>query len=157
MACPPRLGLAQLHAVLCAFAGGGLLAFGVDTVRRTLARVSGRVWAVVAWSLAFFLVPWTVLLASADGRQWFGDASIQTAWVAFDASMVVALSALGLGLWQMRAAARTGAVFLAGATGTDFVLTLAQVLLLHQEATGLSAVFIAAGLAGQHGNSPGRR
>ena len=137
-----------MHAVLAAFAGGGLIAFGADSVRRWLARVPGRTWSATVWLLAGLLIPWTLLLAQADGDRWFGDASIQMAWVAFDSAMVGALGLLGWSLWRGWAVARTGAIFLAGATGTDFVLTLAQVLHLHQQVTGVSAVFVAAGVLG---------
>jgi phosphatidylglycerol lysyltransferase len=49
VACPPRLGLRQVHAVLSAFAGAGLLSFGIDTARRLLSRtwkqLRGQLWS----------------------------------------------------------------------------------------------------------------
>ena len=145
---PPPLSVGAFHAVLRAFAGGGLVAFGLDTLRRALARIRSGVWATTVLTLAVLLVPWTALLALADGAKWFGDVSIQRAWVAFDALMVGALSGLALLVWRERAAARTLAVLLAGATSTDFVLTAVQALHLHEDLTGWAAVFVTAGMAG---------
>jgi hypothetical protein len=98
--------------------------------------------------LAALLVPWTLLLASADGERWFGDPSIQSAWVAFDAAMVVALAALGALVHWGKRGARPLALLLAGATGADFLLTTAQALNLHQSVSGLEALFVAAGALG---------
>ncbi len=145
---PPALSVGSFHAVLRAFAGGGLVAFGVDTARRALARIPAGAWAATMLTLAVLLVPWTALLALADGPKWFGDASIQRAWVAFDALMVGALSGLSLLVWRRRPAARTLAILLAGATSTDFVLTTVQAFNLHHDLTGWAAVFVTAGMVG---------
>ena len=99
-------------------------------------------------TLAALLVPWTVLLALADGRHWFGDDSVKWAWVAFDMTMVVALSGLGLLVRAGRSAARPLAFGLAGATATDFVLTTVQALNLHQDLGGLEGLFVLAGMGG---------
>lgn len=148
VACPPKAGVRSIHAVLSAFAGGGLVAFGLDTGRRIMARVPLKMWRNALYSLALMLVPWTVTLALADGRRWFGDVSIQWAWVIFDAVMVFALMGLGRMVARKPAPARLLAVFLAGATWTDFVLTTVQAFHLHRAVTGLSLAFVAAGMAG---------
>jgi len=98
--------------------------------------------------LAALLVPWTVLLAMADGRTWFGDVSVQHAWVAFDAAMVGALGGLGTMVWRERPAARPVATFLAGATLTDFILTTVQAFNLHRGLGGWSGMFVFAGMLG---------
>jgi phosphatidylglycerol lysyltransferase len=145
---PKALDLMAIHAVLHAFAGGGLFTFGFDTIRRWGARVSARSWSTTLWLLAALLVPWTVLLANADGEHWFGDPSIQSAWVAFDTAMVLALALLGgLVRWGKREA-RPIALLLAGATGADFLLTTAQALNLHQSVTGAEMLFVTAGALG---------
>ncbi|MFT7625447.1 MAG: phosphatidylglycerol lysyltransferase [Myxococcota bacterium] len=145
---PPGIGVGSFHAVLKAFAGGGLVAFGADTVRRQAARVGGRAWAAAVWVIAALLVPWTVLLAAADGAHWFGDPSIQTGWVVFDALMVGALTGLGRLLWRGSARGRPVAMLLAGATLTDFVLTTAQAFYLHSDVAGGALLFLLAGVAG---------
>lgn len=146
--CPPALGASSVHAVLSAFAGGGLVSFAADTFTRLLARVPNRGWAIALWVLAGLLVPWTVLLALADGEKWFGDVSVQNAWVTFDALMVVALAGLGVWVARGRASARILAAVLVGATATDFVLTTAQALDLHARLSGAESLFVLAGMAG---------
>ncbi|MGB0588450.1 MAG: phosphatidylglycerol lysyltransferase domain-containing protein [Myxococcota bacterium] len=145
---PKPLEVGAIHAVLQAFSGGGLLAFGLDSLRRWGAQVPPQRWSATLWLLAALLVPWTLLLASADGERWFGDPSIQSAWVAFDTAMVVALTALGALVHWGKRGARPLALLLAGATGADFLLTTAQALNLHQSVSGLEALFVAAGALG---------
>jgi phosphatidylglycerol lysyltransferase len=142
------VGVRSFHAVLRAFAGGGLFAFGLDTVKRALARIPVRLWAVSLFVLAALLIPWTILLALADGQTWFGDVSVQQAWVAFDAAMVGALSGLGWMVWTRRRASRTLAIFLAGATLTDFILTTVQAFNLHSGLSGFTQIFVLAGMIG---------
>lgn len=146
--CPPRLGVRGFHALLRAFAGGGLLAFGVDTSRRWLGRIGLGFWAAALTALAALLVPWTVLLALADGQRWFGDVSMQYGWVAFDAAMVAALARLAWLTRRGRPSARMLAIFLAGATLTDFVLTTVQAFNLHADLEGWTRAFVLAGIAG---------
>ena len=148
VACPGPVGLRAFHAVLAAFAGGGIVAFGLDTLRRILGLITRPAWAALLWVLAALLIPWTVLLAGADGARWFGDPSIQTAWVAFDASMVCALTALGRLVRLGRPSAGRLATFLAGATLTDFVLTTVQAFHLHHDLAGGPRLFLAAGICG---------
>ncbi|MDP6943320.1 MAG: hypothetical protein QF464_04150, partial [Myxococcota bacterium] len=145
---PGPLGVGDFHAVLRAFAGGGLVAFGLDTVRRWGARLSPSVWAGALLTLALLLIPWTWFLSSVDGQRWFGDASIQSAWVIFDSLMVVALTGLAGLVWWRKALARPVALSLAGATGADFVLTAVQAANLHHSVEGAATLFVAAGVLG---------
>ena len=88
------------------------------------------------------------LLALADGERWFGDRSIQAAWVVFDGGMAVALLGLARLVAKARPVARRFAMLLAGATLADFVLSTVQALHLHRAVGGWAALFVAAGLAG---------
>ena len=146
--CPSGHTVSAIHAVLDAFAGGGLASFVVDTMRRMLRRIPLRYWAIMLVLLAGLLVPWTILLALADGSRWFGDESIQNAWVAFDAFLAIALAVLGWLTWRGKPIARSGALFLAGTTLTDFVLTTVQAFNLHQDVSGGPALFVLAGMLG---------
>ncbi len=148
IASPGPVGLRTLHAVLSAFAGGGLVGFAVDTLHRLLERVRPVIWARALAALAALLVPWTVLLAAADGDRWFGHATIQTAWVAFDVVMVVALSGLAALARRDHPATSRLALLLGGATLADLVLSTVQALHLHRAATGWTALFVTAGLCG---------
>ena len=145
---PRPLGVGAFHAVLRAFAGGGLLSFGLDTLRRLGARVAPSTWSNALLALALLLVPWTALLASVDGDRWFGDTSIQAGWVAFDTLMIIALSTLAWLVRSRKAAARPVALLLAGATGTDFVLTAVQAANLHASVEGTAVLFVTAGVMG---------
>jgi phosphatidylglycerol lysyltransferase len=145
---PPGNIASALHAVLSAFAGGGLVSFALDTGRRMLNRLPLRFWALTLFALAALLVPWTVLLALADGQRWFGDESIQIAWVAFDTFLASALVVLGWLTWRKKRIAQILAIFLAGATITDFVLTAVQALNLHQDVSGWPSLFVLAGMLG---------
>lgn len=146
--CPPRVGPRAFQAVLTAFAGGGLLTFGFDTARRALARVPARWWARGLRLLATLLIPWTVLLAAVDGERWFGDASIQGAWVAFDTAYCLALFWLARLVARGHPLARAWSMFLAGATMTDFVLSSVQAFFLHRAVTGGAALAVLVGIAG---------
>jgi phosphatidylglycerol lysyltransferase len=72
--------------VLAAFARGGLLQFGFRTLLRGP--------AVIVNLLAMLLVPWTLLLATADSSRWFPYPAIKWAWVCFDALLAAGLFAL---------------------------------------------------------------
>ena len=91
---PQALGLKSLFALMAVFVPGSLTAFCFDTARRMLRRLEPRIWALAICLQLVCLIPWTVLLAFADGQYWFGDESIQLAWVSFDTLMVVALMGL---------------------------------------------------------------
>ncbi len=148
VATPGPVGIWSFHAVLAAFAGGGLVSFGLDTLRRLFEQVPNRLWAQLVNALAALLVPWTVLLALADGTRWFGGPSIQAAWVAFDALMVLALGMLAE--QARRGGGLTGrlAMILSGCTLADFVLSSVQAFHLHRAASGFGALFVAAGICG---------
>ena len=124
------------------------MSFGLDTLRRLGARVAPSTWSNALLALALLLVPWTALLASVDGDRWFGDTSIQAGWVAFDTLMIIALSTLAWLVRSRKAAARPVALLLAGATGTDFVLTAVQAANLHASVEGTAVLFVTAGVMG---------
>ncbi len=110
---PPEVGpVRAVLDVLAAFARGGLLRFGL----RTLMRGPMLVVRLLAW----LLVPWTVLLASVDARVWFPRPAVKWAWVAFDATLFVALSMLHRRWRDGLALAITAAI------GADAVLTVLE-------------------------------
>ncbi|HSU39349.1 MAG TPA: phosphatidylglycerol lysyltransferase domain-containing protein, partial [Polyangiaceae bacterium] len=61
---------------LSAFSQRGLLRYGLDALLRGP--------TIVVRMLALLLVPWTLLLATADGARWFPAAWVQWFWVVFD-------------------------------------------------------------------------
>jgi phosphatidylglycerol lysyltransferase len=69
--------------VLAAFAPGGLLRFGVRSVRRGSPIVIGV--------MATLLAPWTVLLALTPAHHWFGSSLLKWGWVVFDAGLLAGL------------------------------------------------------------------
>lgn len=75
-----------LYDTLNAFAGGRIGRFAVRAILRAPQPV------LVA--LAALLVPWTVVLATAETSRWFPSRRVQFGWVAFDAAMCGALVAL---------------------------------------------------------------
>lgn len=77
-----------LYDGLTAFARGGLFRYGLELF------VRGP--RVVVRLLAVLLVPWTLLLASADSSHWFPVPWVQWFWVAFDAVLAVLLFWLGM-------------------------------------------------------------
>jgi phosphatidylglycerol lysyltransferase len=79
-------GIATVADVLAAFARGGLLRFGFETLLRRP--------GVLIQALALVLVPWTILIACASARRWFPSPAVKWAWVAFDAALAPALSSL---------------------------------------------------------------
>ncbi|HVT10184.1 MAG TPA: DUF2156 domain-containing protein [Polyangia bacterium] len=84
---PPRQsGVATVIDALGAFARGGLLRFGIETLLRRP--------AVLIQALALLLVPWTVLIACSDANRWFPSPAVKWGWVAFDAALAPALSSL---------------------------------------------------------------
>lgn len=110
-----ELGVLAMSDVLAAFASGGLMRFGLETLvhQRSLA----------TFVLALLLVPWTVALALIDTATWFPSARIQYAWVGFDVLLIALMGALVL-RWRARLAA---AVVLL--TTLDAALTTLQLLL----------------------------
>lgn len=110
-----EFGVLAMRDVLAAFASGGLLRFGLQTLvhQRTLA----------TFLLALFLVPWTISLALMDTATWFPSRAIQHAWTAFDALLIFLMGMLVV-RWRARLA--TLVVVL---TTLDATLTSIQFLL----------------------------
>lgn len=148
VAVPGPVRIRSLHAVLGAFAGGGLLRFGLDTAIHLLGKLSARTWTWALWLLAGLLIPWTVLLAVADGKAWFGDTSIQAAWVVFDGGLALALFYLASKVRRMRRSARPLAMFIAGMTMTDFLLSSVQAFHLHASVGGWKLLLVLIGISG---------
>ncbi|AKU92259.1 DUF2156 domain-containing protein [Vulgatibacter incomptus] len=99
---------------LAAFARGGLLRFGLETLLRGP--------TIVIEGLAVGLVPWTLLLASASVPRWFPTAAAKWAWVGFDVGLCVGLFALTR-RWRPRLATA-----IATAVTADAALTWIQAL-----------------------------
>ncbi len=111
---PPDQGAVRtLLDVLEAFARGRLLAFGFRTLLRGP--------TIVVRLLAALLVPWTVLLALAEG--WHFPAEwVRWAWVAFDVVLAAALFRLAV-RWSDPLSR-----LVVAAVGVDAVVTLAEVI-----------------------------
>jgi len=109
-----ELGLLAMRDVLAAFAPGGLLRFGLNTLihQRTL----------VTAALATLLVPWTLSLALLETGKWFPSAAIQRAWTVFDVLLIALLMVL-VQRWRSWLA-----VLVMWLTTVDALLTLLQVL-----------------------------
>jgi phosphatidylglycerol lysyltransferase len=111
---PPDQGAARtVLDVLEAFARDHLLKFGLQTLLRGP--------TIVVRLLAALLVPWTVLLALADGWH-FPAGWVRWAWVAFDVVLALGLFRLAVRWndWLSRA--------VVAAVGLDAVVTLAEVM-----------------------------
>ena len=135
-------------ALFDVFSRGSAWSFLYDSFRRLLNRVNPRVWAMLLVVQLAALLPWTILLAMADGRRWFGDQSIQAAWVTFDALLFVALAGLAILLWRNHRASRRMSMFLAGATLTDLILSTTQAVKLHGHLSGWAVLFVTLGVLG---------
>ncbi len=98
---------------LAAFARGGLLAFGLESLSRGP--------AIVMRLLAALLVPWTVALALVPARE-FPSPCVRWAWVAFDVALVAALFALTR-RWR-----RPLATIVLGALLADVAVTVTEAL-----------------------------
>lgn len=105
-------GLVAMYDVLRAFARGSYLRFGLATALH-----SSRMTAL---TLGALLVPWTLLLATADTARWFPSLVVQRAWTLFDVGMAAGLLSLG---WRWR---RPLATSLAGLATADAILTAAE-------------------------------
>lgn len=103
-----------IYDALTAFARGGLLRFGL------LSLIHSPDIGIRA--LTVLLVPWTLLLASADPARWFPSAWVQRAWTVFDVLLFAGLLTLCL-RWRQRMA-----ILLATLITGDALLTLAEVL-----------------------------
>jgi len=109
-----RNGFGAMFDTLTAFARGGLLRFGLETLLRGP--------AIVMRVLAVLLLVWTAVLALPVSARWFPSAVWQGGWVAFD--IVLAASLLTLS-YRWRAGL---ADVLATAVTADAVLTLLQAI-----------------------------
>lgn len=107
-------GLWATVDILTAFARGGLLRFGLETLLRGP--------AVIVRLLAALLLPWTLLLSLAPAR-YFPSPAVKWAWVLFDVALAAALLRLTY-VWQPWLATLLTVLV----TG-DAVLTLVQALL----------------------------
>jgi phosphatidylglycerol lysyltransferase len=99
---------------LVAFAKGGLIRFGLQTM----------LWGpnIVLNSLAILLVPWTLLIALANSGRWFPSPFVKWAWVVFDIGICAALV-------SMRARRRLTLVSLLTALiAIDALTTIAEAL-----------------------------
>ena len=104
-----------IRDTLSAFATGGFLRFGLETLSK-----QRRLVVLVLGSL---LVPWTLLLAAASiGKPWFPSAEIRTTWIVFDLGLGAALVSL---FWRWRPWLVSVLAFV---TAVDAALTLLQVV-----------------------------
>lgn len=141
LAYPSGSPVRAMHAALRAFAGGGLLRFGLQTVLRGP--------PVIVRLLAALLIPWTIGLALADAARWFPSHDVQLFWVLFDALLCLALFALSR-RW------RTGLAFaLAGLISADALATLIEALTFNLPRVHglLAATVVAAGVLAPVGAS----
>jgi len=108
-----RLGLLAMRDALAAFAPGGMIRFGLNTLvhERSLA----------TFVLGLLLVPWTFAVGMVDTEHWFPSATVQQAWVVFDLLLIGLLFAL-VQRWRSWLAG-----VLAALTTADAALTLYQV------------------------------
>jgi lysylphosphatidylglycerol synthetase-like protein (DUF2156 family) len=81
-----RSALVATVDALTAFARGGLLRFGIETLLRGP--------AIVVRALAVLLVAWTVMLALPIAAPFFPSPAWQYGWVAFDVALAIALFAV---------------------------------------------------------------
>ena len=109
-----QIGIATVYDALAAFARGGLLRFGLQTLLRRP--------AVLIQALALILIPWTILMALAPSARWFPSPAVKWGWVAFDAALALALTSLAR-RWR-----RGLDTVLAALVTADALVTLVQVL-----------------------------
>lgn len=109
-----RSGFVAMFDTLTAFARGGLLRFGLETLLRGP--------AIVMRVLAVLLLVWTVVLALPVSARWFPSPAWQWGWVGFD--IVIAISLLALS-YRWRALL---ADVVATAITCDAVVTLVQAI-----------------------------
>ena len=111
---PGRSGFVAMFDTLSAFARGGLLRFGLETLLRGP--------AIVMRVLAVLLLGWTAMLALPGAARWFPSPAWQWGWVGFDAVLAASLLALS---YRWRAPL---ADVIATAVTADAALTLGQAL-----------------------------
>jgi hypothetical protein len=106
-------GLLAVWDSLTAFASGGFLRFGVESLRRQR--------RAVVLVLAVLLVPWALAVALLPEAQWFPSRGVQLGWALFDFALAAALLSL-YRRWRSALAKTLGVV-----TAIDALLTLTQV------------------------------
>jgi phosphatidylglycerol lysyltransferase len=111
---PRGQGFAAMFDTLTAFARGGLLRFGFESLLRGP--------AIVMRTLAVLLVAWTAVVALPAAARWFPSPAWQWGWVGFDVVLIGALLALS---YRWRAVL---ADLVATAVTIDAVLTLGQAI-----------------------------
>src|SRR5439155_582451 len=111
---PHGSGTLSLYDSLNAFARGGFVRFGLETLSR------GPTLAIQL--LAVLLIPWIAILATASSSRWFPSPTIKWAWVAFDILVAGALFALSQ-QWRQWLA-----TLLASAITADAVLTITEAI-----------------------------
>lgn len=114
---PGTPGLVAVLDTLRAFAQGGFIRFGVQTLLRGPSIVTGL--------LAILLVPWTALVALPASARFFPSPAWQWGWVLFDAAL-----ALGLARLSRRWTGRLADALIVAVT-LDAVVTLGQALLFN--------------------------
>ena len=111
---PGRSGFVAMFDTLTAFARGGLLRFGLETLLRGP--------AIVMRVLSVLLLAWTAVLALPVSARWFPSPAWQWGWVAFDVVLAASLLALS---YRWRAVLADA---LACAVTGDAVVTLVQAI-----------------------------
>ncbi|MCP5060570.1 MAG: DUF2156 domain-containing protein [bacterium] len=81
-----HLGLWAIRDVLSAFAPGGLLRFGLNTL------IHER--GLATFGLCALLTPWTIAIALAPEGIWFPSRAVQLGWVGFDVVLIALLATL---------------------------------------------------------------
>jgi len=109
-----RSGFVAMFDTLTAFARGGLLRFGLETLLRGP--------AIVMRVLAVLLIFWTALLALPVSARWFPSPGWQWGWVGFDIALAASLLTLS---YRWRAGL---ADLLATAVTCDAAVTLLQAI-----------------------------
>ena len=110
-----RSGIMAVVDTLTAFARGGLLRFGIQTLLRGP--------AIVVRALAALLVVWTVLLALPHSARFFPSPAWQWGWVGFDVVLGLALFALAR-RWR-----HDLATLVAGVVTADAAVTIGEAAL----------------------------
>lgn len=110
---PGETSYRAIYDGLVAFARGGLLRFGLETLLRGP--------DIVIRALTWLLVPWTIALSSVDPARWFPARWVQLGWAGFDAVLFALLLAQTLRWrnWLGRS--------LVALTALDAALTLLEV------------------------------
>ena len=109
---------AAIYDSLSAFAQRGLLRYGIEALLRGP--------TIVVRILALLLVPWTLLLALADGPHWFPAPWVQWFWVVFDILICSGLLLLSF-RWRPRLAALLVSLVVADTAATLFEVALFDV------------------------------